>query len=280
MITTSSRRAFTLIELLVVIAIIAILAAILFPVFAQAKNAAKKASCISNLKQIGIGTMLYANDYDDRLFLTSSRTGNDIQYWFYGFRNWFVGGSVRPMGDPTLGLLYPYMKSHQIIDCQMAQNVVSAGAALRDNDFWPAYGLNTTYLVRTVATGGPVSTTEPEAPAETVLIADAGGGRIQGGVMGPLMRSLGVSPPSQGNISRSFHGRHSDQGTIVWLDTHVTSRRPTYRPQTGSAADTNNAIFEAHKIGDISKFPLPPTIAAGDPEIPRYDYYFALQKVE
>ncbi len=59
------RRAFTLIELLVVIAIIAILAAILFPVFAKAKVAAKKSASISNAKQIGIGIMLYATDYDD-----------------------------------------------------------------------------------------------------------------------------------------------------------------------------------------------------------------------
>ena len=60
-----NSRAFTLIELLVVIAIIAILAAILFPVFAQAKAAAKKATTISNLKQLGIGMLLYADDSDD-----------------------------------------------------------------------------------------------------------------------------------------------------------------------------------------------------------------------
>lgn len=62
-----TRRAFTLIELLVVIAIIAILAAILFPVFAQAKDAAKKATCVSNTKQTGLAAMMYANDYDDVL---------------------------------------------------------------------------------------------------------------------------------------------------------------------------------------------------------------------
>src|ERR1700677_1343177 len=59
------KKAFTLIELLVVIAIIAILAAILFPVFAQAKEAAKKTSCLSNMKQLGLADIMYVNDHDD-----------------------------------------------------------------------------------------------------------------------------------------------------------------------------------------------------------------------
>jgi prepilin-type N-terminal cleavage/methylation domain-containing protein len=61
----NNKRAFTLIELLVVIAIIAILAAILFPVFAQAKEAAKKTQCLSNVKNIGLGVIMYAGDFDD-----------------------------------------------------------------------------------------------------------------------------------------------------------------------------------------------------------------------
>lgn len=69
------NKAFTLIELLVVIAIIAILAAILFPVFAQAKEAAKKTQCLSNTKQIGLGALMYSGDSDDAF--SPSEYGND-----------------------------------------------------------------------------------------------------------------------------------------------------------------------------------------------------------
>ena len=66
------RSGFTLIELLVVIAIIAILAAILFPVFAQARDKARSAACLSNMKQIATATMMYQQDYDEILFFRPS----------------------------------------------------------------------------------------------------------------------------------------------------------------------------------------------------------------
>ncbi len=80
MFTQGKKRGFTLIELLVVIAIIAILAAILFPAFAKAREAARKSSCSSNLKQIGVGIMQYAQNYDE-ILPTAANVGNVRGNW-------------------------------------------------------------------------------------------------------------------------------------------------------------------------------------------------------
>ena len=90
------RKGFTLIELLVVIAIIAILAAILFPVFARAREKARATKCLSNLKQIAVAYMSYAQDYDE---------------WFPGAR---TGASVR---YPWYAIIEPYSKNSQIYIC-------------------------------------------------------------------------------------------------------------------------------------------------------------------
>ena len=92
-----ARRAFTLIELLVVIAIIAILAAILFPVFAQAKLAAKKTASLSNVKQVQLAMLMYTNDYDDVYSL-----GCPNNWWY-------------PTGGGWAFALYPYEKSLQLM---------------------------------------------------------------------------------------------------------------------------------------------------------------------
>ena len=110
------RRAFTLIELLVVITIIAILAALLFPVFAQAKAAAKKAVCLSNLKQIGLGFTLYLNDYDDRL-----PDRRDLKSSIYGgYKPWTTWPTSDPRGGWAIIVMKPYAKNDDIWSCPSA----------------------------------------------------------------------------------------------------------------------------------------------------------------
>jgi prepilin-type N-terminal cleavage/methylation domain-containing protein/prepilin-type processing-associated H-X9-DG protein len=117
---TATASAFTLIELLVVIAIIAILAAILFPVFAQARSKARQTACLSNMKQIGTGLMMYAQDYDETL------PGNDPAAGY-------AAGWRRPMGwnePPVAGVaetyrnwardVQPYIKNYGIYKCPSA----------------------------------------------------------------------------------------------------------------------------------------------------------------
>src|SRR5438445_4426743 len=107
--TGASRSGFTLIELLVVIAIIAILAAILFPVFAQAREKARQTGCLSNLRQVGLGLQMYAQDYDEVL-PTSVDTAN--------------------FADPKaptnfLGALIPYIKSKRIFVCPSSIDAIT-----------------------------------------------------------------------------------------------------------------------------------------------------------
>lgn len=90
------KTGFTLIELLVVIAIIAILAAILFPVFAQAKAAAKKTTAVSNAKQIGLGHLMYLNDFDDRYVVYYDRVSGDCNGFVYTGSNKYWPELVSP----------------------------------------------------------------------------------------------------------------------------------------------------------------------------------------
>jgi len=104
------RKGFTLIELLVVIAIIAILAAILFPVFARAREKARQASCLSNLKQIGLAEAMYAQDYDERFVPVAAGDGTGkVVTW--------------------MTLLQPYIKNLQVIECPSDEGDATALAS-------------------------------------------------------------------------------------------------------------------------------------------------------
>jgi prepilin-type N-terminal cleavage/methylation domain-containing protein/prepilin-type processing-associated H-X9-DG protein len=99
----NTRRGFTLIELLVVIAIIAIIAAILFPVFARARENARRSSCQSNMKQIGLGLLQYTMDYDETLVMSKFEClkADGINYNNYYWHD----------------AIFPYVKSNQLFDC-------------------------------------------------------------------------------------------------------------------------------------------------------------------
>ncbi|MFQ3548238.1 MAG: DUF1559 domain-containing protein [Armatimonadota bacterium] len=125
------KKGFTLIELLVVIAIIAILAAILFPVFARAREAARNSNCKNNLKQLGIALMSYISDYDATFPSSAASVGGAADaYNGSNTLNWCTKVSMPDVNNPTLPRnwaesLYPYMKNKDIMACPSAGTQVT-----------------------------------------------------------------------------------------------------------------------------------------------------------
>ncbi|AIE83697.1 prepilin-type N-terminal cleavage/methylation domain-containing protein [Fimbriimonas ginsengisoli] len=159
-------KAFTLIELLVVIAIIAILAAILFPVFAQAKAAAKKTSCLSNDKQVSLGAVMYAGDSDD---VFPYDRGGDPGNTYYG--ETYVNGAMDPNAPTNWSRgIYPYTKNFGIFACPVAvdQDGSNGWGCFDGNGKATSYCGST--AMNAIAEGKTV-TAMPE-PANTVLMSE------------------------------------------------------------------------------------------------------------
>ena len=247
---TFRSRAFTLVELLVVIAIIAILAAILFPVFARARENARRSSCQSNLKQIGLGWLQYSQDYDEKIMrystgaasAGSASVGNPIRYWWGGWD----GASY----NASQGLIQPYMKSDQVRSCP---SFTATPANAYEGPTGYAYNVGT--LSPTDYGPAPTYTAAPRAAslaaiddaAKTVVFADA----AQLNSSGALSPSTYLSKPS--DAYPNFHARHLETGNALFCDGHVKAMRPIYRSGPVGFSATPAATLKANNLGDIDQ---------------------------
>jgi len=165
------KSGFTLIELLVVIAIIAILAAILFPAFARARENARRASCQSNLKQIALGFAQYTQDYDGRypfgcINFNSAGAALSTEPW------WNDG--ITSFDTVWMGMLQPYLKSKQIFLCPSQ----SPKPTDPIRQTYTGYAYNTEYIggcgTNPHVSPPPISETKIEFPALTGVTLDSG----------------------------------------------------------------------------------------------------------
>jgi prepilin-type N-terminal cleavage/methylation domain-containing protein/prepilin-type processing-associated H-X9-DG protein len=142
---TLKRHGFTLIELLVVIAIIAILAAILFPVFAQAREKARGISCLSNAKQIGLAAQMYVQDYDEKfpLAFTADASGNRVD-WRVVFLPYIKNGTVgaATVTDSTvIGGIFSCPSTSNAKRVYAAHAAIIHEPTLANGNVWPVVGL-------------------------------------------------------------------------------------------------------------------------------------------
>jgi len=215
-----TQRGFTLIELLVVIAIIAILAAILFPVFAKAREKARQISCVSNTKQLGLGVQMYVQDYDGTYPVMSSPSSTSPR------RRW-----------PDH--VYPYVRNEQLFLCPSAPVSMRGKTFAHDSTKqYGGYGYNYQYLGNSRF---PFAATDAEikAPAETIALADTNGtdGTTKAGqytIDPPVTSSRG-----SGN-STGYYGagaecgascrstpaeRHNEQVSVGFADSHAKAMK-------------------------------------------------------
>jgi len=188
--SVKKRDGFTLIELLVVIAIIAILAAMLFPVFGRAREKARTASCQSNEKQISLGIMMYAQDYDETP--CPSRSNQDVVW---------------------TALVKPYVKNDQVFVCPSA--IDSRYGEVWSDRGWLSIGLNRNLEDLTTAVARPLA--DYAQPAQTLMLIDSTGGDTASNYRGFQVREDRAINASQSGIN----DRHTKGANVAFMDGHV-----------------------------------------------------------
>ena len=194
------RDGFTLIELLVVIAIIAILAAILFPVFARARAKAQQNNCLSNVKQLMLAVVMYCSDYDE--VLPRDNNGTTM-----------VSGS--PQIQTWARVLKPYIKNGQLYLCPSKQENDFLFESDPDTVWAPCgYGANDTYLFRGI--GYPVTPLSAvQSPAETIALGERYGlNKVR--LYAPVLAGgAGANPKC------NVDARHNEGANFGFVDGHV-----------------------------------------------------------
>jgi prepilin-type N-terminal cleavage/methylation domain-containing protein/prepilin-type processing-associated H-X9-DG protein len=241
------RKGFTLIELLVVIAIIAILAAILFPVFAQAKGAAKQATNVSNLKQIGLAGMMYAADYDDTMVANggqwNGRTiNNGSWYWVFHFAT-YVKSRPANFNQPNNSFFVspnaPMVNRHFLDESGSNPRVTFAEAQGWSNAWGltrttnPANGRTAfsyfaTYAINEHLCDEMPNMTGWERPAESFMVLEARDSEIEGDEMDELFsrtQNCVAGGPIAAEYASASMGGHNLGTSIAYLDGHVKWRR-------------------------------------------------------
>jgi prepilin-type N-terminal cleavage/methylation domain-containing protein len=253
--------AFTLIELLVVIAIIAILAALLLPALAKAKDKAKAAQCVSNLKQIGITATMYAGDNKDTYWIKPDRTIPNDGQWTLNPLSEVLLAPDHQSAYWALGYLEYFAKARRVFRCPSAKYVDEWREDGRrfPTDWWlnSCYGIHN-HLLFNSGYPDPTGATEPasikkvssyQTPSRTIFCQDAAESRMEG-----PEDSLGLYPgatriltqwaslaPYYGNHPFEWEWyRHSKGCQTVWVEGHVSRIRFTglnvgidYRHYTG-----------------------------------------------
>jgi len=216
------RRAFTLIELLVVIAIIAILAAILFPVFAKAREKARATSCVSNLKQAGLGYAMYSQDYDETVVPLAIQVPSPA-------------GAIQPDGTVTwwVDLLQPYIKSGQIFQCPSTTGTrVSISLSHPDVGVWLGGGPSLARFIEpagTVVMGDAARISNPAEPSPDLWVATTS--------FAPFFRCPNNAPHYTSDPSRLVP-RHMEMCNVAFADGHVKAMKVSAVGFQYAAGDT------------------------------------------